>query len=121
LAKVSKHDTDLPKTASEIPKQVTRRLTLSWTDIADYHQNIYESLSCFTRLDGYTITVQHLILQHDRNPITLTDYLAVRLWVAKKIEAEFTNQIKFLQNLPFQTTVDLLEVWNKLSKKAMEF
>jgi hypothetical protein len=34
LAKVSNNDTDLPKTAlSEIPKQVTRRLTLSWTDM----------------------------------------------------------------------------------------
>jgi uncharacterized protein YbcC (UPF0753/DUF2309 family) len=36
-------------------------------------------------------------------PITLTDYLAVRLWVAKKIEADLPNQIKFLQNLPFQS------------------
>jgi hypothetical protein len=52
LAKVSNNDTDLPKTAlSEIPKQVTRRLTLSWTDITVLYQNIYESLSCFTRLD----------------------------------------------------------------------
>jgi uncharacterized protein YbcC (UPF0753/DUF2309 family) len=32
--KLAIYDTDLPKTAlSEIPKQVTRRLTLSWTDM----------------------------------------------------------------------------------------
>jgi uncharacterized protein YbcC (UPF0753/DUF2309 family) len=90
LAKVSNHDTDLQKQPLvKSQKQVTRRLTLSWTDIADYHQNIYESLSCFTRLDGYiNYRAASNSSWQQESSITLTDYLAVRLWVAKKIEAE---------------------------------
>jgi uncharacterized protein YbcC (UPF0753/DUF2309 family) len=75
LAKVSHNDTDLPKTAlSEIPKQVTRRLTLSWT-ILQYYTKIFTSH--LAALPGWTGYINYRAASNSwqqEYPITLTDY-----------------------------------------------
>jgi uncharacterized protein YbcC (UPF0753/DUF2309 family) len=49
---------------------------------------IFTSFSRITRLDRYINHRTTYDSQWQEYPITLEDYLAVRLWVAKKIDAE---------------------------------
>jgi uncharacterized protein YbcC (UPF0753/DUF2309 family) len=56
------------------------------------------ALSRITGLDGY---INHRTTYHSEwqqeYPITLEDYLAVRLWVAKEIDAEIYRKTMILQ------------------------
>jgi uncharacterized protein YbcC (UPF0753/DUF2309 family) len=72
--------------------------------IADYTKIFTSHLAALPGWTGYNYRAASNSSWQQEYPITLTDYLAVRLWVAKKIEAEiYPNLIKFLQNLPFQS------------------
>lgn len=90
--KLAVFDTDMPKTtADEIPKTSAAALTVlldgyaaaDFTKILTFH---------LVALPGWTGYINHRNSYHSlwqqEYPITLQDYLAVRLWVAKKIGAE---------------------------------
>jgi hypothetical protein len=90
--KLAVYDTDMPKMAiGEIPKTKTEALaammdgysSTDFTKIFTYH---------LAALPGWTGYINHRNTYDSQwqqeYPITLEDYLAVRLWVAKKIDAE---------------------------------
>lgn len=89
--KLAKYDTDLPKTAtSNIPKTPTEALN---EVLKEFSNNDYTNI--FTQhlaaLAGWTGYINYRSASNSQwqqaYPITLEDYLAVRLWVAKKMGA----------------------------------
>jgi uncharacterized protein YbcC (UPF0753/DUF2309 family) len=123
--KLAVYDTDMPKmTIGEIPKTKTEALaammdgysSTDFTKIFTWH---------LAALPGWTGYINHRTTYHSEwqqeYPITLEDYLAVRLWVAKKIDAEIypedndaltTSSISSLQYI-------WLKAWEKSWQKEL--
>jgi hypothetical protein len=109
----------MPKTTiSEIPKQKMEALaaimdgysSTDFTKIFTWHSRI-------TRLDRIHKSQNCIFTEwQEEYPITLEDYLAVRLWVAKKID-EIYPKIMILQHLIISK---LQYIWLKAKKLAKE-
>jgi uncharacterized protein YbcC (UPF0753/DUF2309 family) len=123
--KLAVYDNDMPKMAiGDIPKTKAEAL--------DILMNGYSSTD-FTKiftwhlaaLPGWTGYINHRTTYHSEwqqeYPITLEDYLAVRLWVAKEIDAEIypedndTSTISSLSKLQFIW----LKAWEKSWQKEL--
>jgi hypothetical protein len=90
--KLAIYDTDLPKMViRDIPKTKTEALD---TIMNGYHTTDFTKIFTYhlAALPGWTGYINHRTTYtsqwQQEYPITLEDYLAVRLWVAKKIDAE---------------------------------
>ena len=123
--KLAIYDTDLPKTALiEIPKTSEEALNavMDGYDIADYTAIFTSHLAA---LPGWTGYINYRAASNSswqqEYPITLTDYLAVRLWVAKKIEAEIYPNPNQVSAKPSISKLQLtwLEAWEQTWQKKL--
>jgi len=120
--KLAVYDNDMPKTtSSEIPKTSAETLTqildgyvdADLTKILTFH---------LAALPGWTGYINHRNAHHSQwqqaYPITLQDYLAVRLWVAKKIEAEIYPD--YIHSSKTSSQSKLQYIWLKAWEKSWQ-
>ncbi|MFT5252108.1 MAG: hypothetical protein ACI87N_001114 [Flavobacteriales bacterium] len=120
--KLAIYDTDLPKTAlSEIPKTSNEALNaiMEGYEASDYAKIFTSHLAALPGWTGYiNYRAAYNSQWQQEYPITLTDYLAVRLWVAKKIEVDIYPNPK---QVSLQPSVSKLQyIWLKAWEKSWQ-
>ncbi|MFB0910857.1 MAG: Na-translocating system protein MpsB, partial [Flavobacterium sp.] len=123
--KLAVNDNDMPKMAiGDIPKTKTEALDILMNGYssADFTKIFTWHLAA---LPGWTGYINHRTTYHSEwqqeYPITLEDYLAVRLWVAREIDAEIypedndTSTISSLSKLQYIW----LKAWEKSWQKEL--
>ena len=120
--KLAVYDTDMPKTIiSEIPQTSAETLThilsgyaeIDLTKILTFH---------LAALPGWTGYINHRNTHHSQwqqeYPITLQDYLAIRLWIAEKIEVEIYPED--IHNSTNSSLAKLQYIWLKAWEKSWQ-
>jgi uncharacterized protein YbcC (UPF0753/DUF2309 family) len=116
------YDTDMPKTTiSEIPKTKMEALvaTMNGYSLTDFTKIFTSHLAALPGWVGY---INHRTTYDSQwqqeYPITLEDYLAVRLWVAKKIDAEIYPEDN--DTLAISSLSKLQYIWLKAWEKSWQ-
>lgn len=120
--KLAIYDTDLPKTAvHEIPKTSEEALKVA---TEGYTSTEYEKIftNHLAALPGWTGYINYRLASgsqwQEEYPISLTDYLAVRLWIAKKLKIEIYAENKSLGE---PTSISKLQyVWLQAWEKSWQ-
>ncbi|CAM2824117.1 DUF2309 domain-containing protein [Flavobacterium frigoris] len=120
--KLAVYDTDLPKmTIGEIPKTNTEALNevLNGYSAADFTKIFTYHLAALPGWTGYINYRSKSNSQWQQEyPITLEDYLAVRLWIAQKIGAEIYPEGN--DSLTISSLSSLQYIWLKAWEKSWQ-
>ena len=116
------YDNDLPKTTiDDIPKTSEEALT---EILIAYHKEEYTKLFTYhlAALPGWTGYINHRSASNSEwqqaYPITLQDYLAVRLWIGKKIHAEIFPKTEVVSST--SSVSKLQYIWLKAWEKSWQ-
>ncbi|MBC5840833.1 DUF2309 domain-containing protein [Flavobacterium sp. F-380] len=120
--KLAIYDSDIPKTTlSEIPKTSHEALSFVLQDFdAVHHTSIF--ISHLAALPGWTGYINYRVASNSdwqlQYPITLIDYMAVRLWIARKIGAHIYPETTFAAK---DSSISKLQlVWLKAWEKTWQ-
>jgi uncharacterized protein len=120
--KLAKYDTDLPKISTkEIPKTSAEVLADVLNDYAD---DEFTTILTYhlAALPGWTGYINHRNAYgsewQNAYPITLADYLGVRLWIAQKINAPIFPKNKEIKNT--SSVSKLQYIWLKAWEKSWQ-
>ncbi|GAA4800632.1 DUF2309 domain-containing protein [Litoribaculum gwangyangense] len=120
--KLAIYDNELPKTTiSEIPKTSLEALE---EVLKEYSKDDYTKIFTYhlAALPGWTGYINHRTETHtswqQEYPITLQDYLAARLWTAKKIGADFVPKKEDVSVI--DSVAKLQYIWLKAWEKSWQ-